>query len=130
MLCVYLRLRVCKCVCMRVCVCACQYSDFLSRGFKVGTLVSCYCDDGIWYHGTMRTESFGAHAADTLETRLGRLYRGCGASVVAAISVLPSLISLDIDVRLKGSVADRFWEMVIKPTTILMHGSSKTQRSW
>ncbi len=57
--------------------------------------------------------SLGSRAADALETRLGRLYRGCGASTVAAISVFPNLTSLDIDVRLKGHVADRFWEAMV-----------------
>ena len=39
----------------------------------------------------MQTGSLGSRAADTLDTRLGRLYRGCGASTVAAISVFPNL---------------------------------------
>jgi len=62
---------------------------------------------------TMQTGSLGPRAADALKTRLGRLYRGCGASAVAAISAFPNLISLDIDVKLKGHVADRFWEAMV-----------------
>ena len=48
---------------------------------------------------TMQAGSLGSRAADALETRLGRLYRGCGASTVAAMSVFPNLNSLNIDER-------------------------------
>ena len=54
----------------------------------------------------MQTGSLGSRAANTLDTRLGRLYRGCGASTVAAISVFPKS-------NVTGHVAERFWEAMV-----------------
>jgi len=45
-----------------------------------------------------------------LETRLGRLYRGCGTSVTALIQICPSLTALSLDIRFEGHAGDRFWE--------------------
>ena len=47
-----------------------EYSDFLSHGFKVNILVSCYCDDGIWYHGVIGAIGDGQ-------------YQGCAAAAAA-----------------------------------------------
>jgi len=54
----------------------------------------------------------GSRASEALETRLGRLYRGCGASIAALIQMCPSLTTLRLDIRLEGHAGDRFWEAV------------------
>ena len=54
----------------------------------------------------------GVRASEALTTRLGRLYRGCGAAVAAVLNMCPKVTSLTLDVRLKGHMADRFWEAV------------------
>ena len=54
----------------------------------------------------------GVRASEALTTRLGRLYRGCGAAVAAVLNMCPKVTSLTLDVRLKGHMANRFWEAV------------------